>query len=83
MLNNEASTGYEDAAPLRASEIIRRVAFDLGIPRKQRAPWKPRVPCEIGSADGESQLVDFKRFLPPALVNCCIRGQTHQYLCYI
>ena len=25
-----SETGYGDAAPLRASEIIRRVAFDLG-----------------------------------------------------
>ena len=32
--------------------------------------------------DSESQYVDYKRFLPPAQVNFCIRGQTHQYLCY-
>ena len=31
----------------------------------------------------ESQYVDFTRFLPPAQVKCCIRGQTHQYLCYL
>ena len=27
--------------------------------------------------------LDFKRFPPPAYVNCCIRGQTYQYLCYL
>ena len=34
--------------------------------REQRAPWEPRVPGGIGSADDESQFVDFKRPPPPA-----------------
>ena len=35
--------------------------------RRQRAPWEPRVSYGIGSADGESQYVDFRRLGAPVV----------------